>query len=270
LNAVVPGNFFSRAMAHPVTGTIMEDLVDPIPLPLPEGCKRGVFKKREKRFLVLVDLDGQDIWVHTNNSGSMLGLLRPGREVVVSPARNPKRKLPYTLEMIRVDGVWIGVNTLVPNQMLKHCFTHQLIPEFQGYASFQSEVRIGKSRLDGRLEGERGELWVEAKNVTLVEDQVACFPDAVTIRGQKHLQELMELGAHGARVGCFYLVQREDARCFAPADFIDPVFAELFYKAAHSGVEAWPYLARATPMGICLVRRLEVLPKGDKRARGAH
>jgi sugar fermentation stimulation protein A len=239
----------------------MNDHIKHLPLPTSGGCRRGIFKKREKRFLALVELDGRDVWVHTNNSGSMLGLLRPGREVVVSLATSPKRKLPYTLEMVRVDGIWIGVNTLVPNRMLKHCFTHQLIPEFRGYARFQSEVRVGKSRLDGRLEGDRGELWVEAKNVTLVEDQVACFPDAVTSRGQKHLQELMELRARGVRVGCFYLVQREDARCFAPADFIDPAFAGLFYEAARLGVEAWPYLARVTPEGISLVRRLEVLPE---------
>lgn len=239
----------------------MNDHIQHHPLPNPAGCRRAVFKKREKRFRVLVELEGRDVWVHTNNSGSMLGLLRPGREVMISLATNPKRKLPYTLEMVRVHGIWVGVNTLVPNRMLKHCFTHQLIPEFQGYARFQSEVRVGKSRLDGRLEGDRGELWVEAKNVTLVEDQVACFPDAVTSRGHKHLQELMELGRSGVRVGCFYLVQREDARCFAPAGFIDPAFADLFYQAARSGVEAWPYLARVTSEGISLVRRLEVLPE---------
>ena len=222
------------------------------------GCRMALFVKREKRFLVQVVLDGKKIWVHTNNSGSMLGLLKPGRTVLISPAANPARKLPYTLEMMRVNGVWVGVNTLVPNRMLRHCFNGRLIPEFSGYTEFRSEVPVGQSRLDARLRGPGGELWVEAKSVTLVEGDVAYFPDAVTVRGQKHLQELMLLAAQGIRVACFYLVQRGDARCFAPADFIDPVFAELVWKAQEAGVEIWPYQAVVGPGGIGIGPRLSV------------
>lgn len=225
-------------------------------MPLGDGCQRAVFKRREKRFLVLVELDGQDVWVHTNNSGSMLGLLRPRREVLISPANNPKRKLPYTLELVRIEGMWVGVNTLVPNRMLRHCFDGKLIPEMDGYTAFRAEAKVGQSRLDALLDGPSGKLWIEAKNVTLVEDEVAYFPDAVTVRGQKHLRELMDLAAQGIRVACFYFVQREDARCFAPADFIDPAFADLVWKAEEAGVEMWPYQALVTPEGIGMGKRL--------------
>jgi len=228
-------------------------------MPLGDGCRRAVFKRREKRFLVLVELDGQDVWVHTNNSGSMLGLLRPGREVLISPAGNPKRKLPYTLELVRIDGIWVGVNTLVPNRMLRYCFEGKLIPEMDGYTAFRAEARVGQSRLDALLDGPSGKLWIEAKNVTLVEEEVAYFPDAVTLRGQKHLRELMSLAAQGIRVACLYLVQREDARCFAPADFVDPVFADLVWKAEEAGVEMWPYLAVVSPEGIGMGKRLSLV-----------
>ncbi len=228
-------------------------------LSLGPGCRTALFVKREKRFLVQVDLDGRKIWVHTNNSGSMLGLLKPGRTVLISPAANPARKLPYTLEMMRVGGVWVGVNTLVPNRMLRHCFEHRLLPEFSGYTEFRAEVKVGGSRLDARLRGPEGDLWVEAKNVTLVEDEVAYFPDAVTVRGQKHLQELMNLAAPGVRVACFYLIQRSDARCFGPADFIDPAFADLVWKSREAGVELWPYQTVAGPHGIGMGPRLPVV-----------
>jgi sugar fermentation stimulation protein A len=99
---------------------------------------------------------------------------------------------------------------------------------------------------------------VEAKNVTLVEDDVGYFPDAVTQRGQKHLRELMELRERGDRVACFYLIQRPDARCFGPADFIDPEFSRLFREALGKGVEVWPYLATVTTAGIGLGERLSM------------
>ena len=108
------------------------------------------------------------------------------------------------------------------------------------------------------LDGSRGALWIETKNVTLVEDEVACFPDATTVRGQKHLRELIRLAQEGARAACFFLVQRADARCFGPADFIDPAFANLFWEALEKGVEMWPYRALVSPDGIGLGLRLKL------------
>lgn len=191
----------------------------------------------------------------------MLGLLRPGMEVFLSPALSPKRRLPYTLEMVRPHEHWVGVNTLVPNRLLKKAWETGALVELTGYTSFQAEAKLGASRLDARLSGPDGEFWIEAKNVTIVEDGVACFPDAVTLRGQKHLHELMMLAGQGVRVGVFLAVQRPDGHCFGPADFIDPAFARLFWQAFDAGVEFMPYVIQVSPEGISLGRRLNLAPR---------
>ena len=233
-------------------------------LPFPGPCRRAVFLGRHKRFTVrALAADGADkgreLLAHTNNTGSMLGLLRPGSRALLSPAANPARKLPYTLEALELFGHWVGVNTLTPNRMLHAAWKAGALPETDGYGEFRREAVTGESRLDARLDGPDGTLWVECKNVTMVEDDVAQFPDAVTERGQKHLRELMRLKADGARVALFFLVQRPDGRCFGPADVVDPVYGRLFYDALAAGVEAWPYVAHVDASGIRLGERLKVV-----------
>lgn len=233
-------------------------------LPFPAPCRRAAFIRRIKRFTVeAAALDGPDtgttLAAHTNNTGSMMGLLRPGATALLSPAANPGRKLKYTLEGLELAGAMVGVNTLTPNRMLYAAWRAGAMAEMDGYGHFKKEAVIGQSRLDAHLSGGRGDLWVECKNVTMVEDGVARFPDAVTERGQKHLRELMGLAETGARVALFFLVQRPDGHCFGPADFIDPVYAELFYEALDAGVEAWPYVAHVDEDGIALGSRLEVV-----------
>lgn len=240
-------------------------------LNFPPQSRTAVFVSREKRFLVHVLVDGRPVTVHTNNSGSMLGLLRPGMDVFISPAAAPGRKLPYTLELVRPCGDWVGVNTSTPNRLLKKAWEAGVIPELRGYPEFLPEAVHGTSRLDARLSGPDGEFWIEAKNVTMVENNVACFPDAVTERGQKHLCELMNLAAQGVRVGVFLTVQRPDGACFGPADFIDPRFAELFWQAVDMGVEFLPHVVHASPEGIALGCRLPVISRGtcDDASPGA-
>lgn len=231
-------------------------------LTFPPGCRTAAFVAREKRFLIHALLDGRPVTAHTNNSGSMLGLLRPGMDVFLSPAASPGRRLPFTLELVRPCGDWVGVNTLTPNRLLRRAWEERALPELAGYTEYAPEAKRGDSRLDARLSGPEGEFWIEAKNVTMVEDGVACFPDAVTERGQKHLVELMELAASGARVGVFLAIQRPDGRCFGPADFIDPRFAELFWQAVDRGVEFFPQVVHASPEGIALGPRLPLAPRG--------
>ncbi len=222
--------------------------------------QRAFFLSRHKRFTVEAETaSGERLAAHTNNTGSMMGLLRPGREILLSPAANPARKLKWTLEAVRLSGTWVGVNTSTPNRMIRAAWETGAIPEMAGFEHFRPEAKVGDSRLDAYLSGTRGELWVECKNVTLVEDQVAAFPDAVTERGQKHLRELMDLAGRGVRVALFFLVQRTDARCFGPADYIDPVYAELFYEALGRGVEIWPHVAVVDERGVTLGKRLEVV-----------
>ncbi len=225
-------------------------------LPFPPGTARAVFLRREKRFRALVLMDGREVWAHTNNSGAMLGLLRPGRAALVSPAPGPGRRLAWTLEALECGGSWVCVNTLAPNRLLRAAWQAGLLPETAGTTSFRAEAKVGDSRLDALLSGPGGDIWVEAKNVTLDICGTACFPDAVTQRGQKHLRELMALAARGLRTAVFYLVPMAGAERFAPADFIDPAYAALFHEALAKGVEAWPWRALVDERGLRLDRRL--------------
>lgn len=180
-------------------------------LPLPQGCVVGRFIRRYKRFSVEMLLDGQNVWVHSNNSGSMLGLTLAGAPLLASPAANPARKLPYTQEAVWLAeravpplsggeegadgsalgrGFWVGVNTSVPNRMIEVAFHAGRLAFAAGYTQCRREAKRGESRLDACLTGpDLPPLWVECKNVTMVEDGVACFPDAATERGQKHLRD---------------------------------------------------------------------------------
>lgn len=245
-------------------------------IPFPQGCITGAFVRRVKRFSVEIVHNGRSEWVHSNNSGSMMGLLRPGAPVLASPAANPDRKLRWTQEAVRMrdwsGDFWVGVNTATPNRLLEAAFHAGLLPWAAGYTHLRREARFGESRLDacltaapqGPAQGSgSGEttlppLWVECKNVTMVEDDVACFPDAATERGQKHIREMMRLVEQGFRAAFFYLVQRADGTCFGPADFIDPAYADLFWQALDAGVEVYPHRAVVTEQGIFLGEMLPV------------
>ena len=203
---------------------------------------------------------------HTNNSGSMLGLTRPESPVLLSPAANPGRKLPYTLELVGLpgsspaDALWVGVNTLTPNRLLRAAFFAGKLSWAEGYATFQPEAKRGQSRLDALLTGPGlPPLWIECKNVTLVEDDVAAFPDAVSERGQKHVREMMDIVTCGERAAFFYCVQRPDGKCFAPADYIDPVYAALYEEARKKGVESHPHRAHIDCRGIDLGEELPLM-----------
>ncbi len=235
-------------------------------LPFPKTMRVGRFLRRVKRFSVEASLGSLNVWVHSNNTGAMLGLLRRGSALLLSPACNPARKLAYTLEAVWLGdkpgaGFWVGVNTSTPNRMFAAAFKASALAFAKGYENCSGEVRLGQSRLDARLSGHGlAPLWVECKNVTLVEDQCAAFPDAASERACKHLRELMSLVERGERAAMFYLVQRPDARCFAPADFIDPQYAALFQEALGKRVEAYVYTANVSPRGIALGFPLALAP----------
>ncbi|MFO7749922.1 MAG: DNA/RNA nuclease SfsA [Desulfobacteraceae bacterium] len=201
---------------------------------------KGTLIKRYKRFLADVELEtGKAVTAHCPNSGSMMGCAAPGSPVWISTSSNPKRKLKYTWELVQVPGTLIGINTQVPNKLVKQAIENGLIEELAGYDRVRAEVKVSDhTRLDLLLERESGEkCYVEVKNCTLVQEGVAMFPDAVTTRGQKHLDELERLVSQGHRAVIFYLIQRMDAVVFQPAVMIDPVYGEKLEKAAKNGVE---------------------------------
>ena len=147
----------------------------------------------------------------------------------------------------------VGVNTLIPNKLVKKSIIDGEVPELSGYQDIRAEVKYGQnSRIDILLENGKDRWFVEIKNVTYVEDHIACFPDAVTTRGLKHLHELQEEVAKGNRSVMFYLIQRMDAKLFRPAGHIDPEYAKELLKAVHNGVEILVYDVTLDPEGIRL------------------
>ena len=204
----------------------------------------GTLVKRYKRFLADVKLDsGELVTAHCANSGTMKECSEPGRPVYLSFHDNPKRKLKYTWEMIKMPTSLVGVNTMVPNKLVKKSIEDGLVEQLRGYENIKSEVKVSaKSRLDLLLtNGEKDKCFVEIKNCTLVKGGSAYFPDAVTTRGRKHLMELQKLVKQGNRGIIFFLVQRMDAKTFSSADHIDPEYGKELRKAKRNGVEIIVY-----------------------------
>ncbi len=206
----------------------------------------GRLVRRYKRFLADVTLEtGETLTAHCPNSGSMKGCALPGSRVLLSQSDNPGRKYRHTWELVEVPGTLIGINTQVPNRLVKQAVEKGLIPELSGYDKVSAEVKTSAhTRLDlvleqtGTLEHQRSrKCYVEIKNCTLVEEGRAMFPDAVTERGQKHLEELERLVSLGYRGVIFFLIQRMDANFFSPADKIDKAYGEKLRKAVKNGVE---------------------------------
>ncbi len=227
----------------------------------------GTLIKRYKRFLADVILEtGETVTAHCPNSGSMKGCAIPGSLVFLSQSDNPKRKYRYTWELVQVPGTLIGINTQVPNAFVKQYIEKNLIPELSGYDRVTGEVKTSThTRLDlvlekmGNPENRGGQkCFVEIKNCTLVEEGVAMFPDAVTQRGQKHLEELENLAALGHRAVIFFLIQRMDAKGFAPADKIDSAYGEKLRKAFQNGVEIMAWDTVINPRHIRIRRPLPI------------
>ena len=184
-----------------------------------------------------------------------MGLLRKGNPVLLSPSDRPERKLKWTLEAVGIgteaNFFWAGVNTLVPNRLLPALFQKGLLPWARGYSCLKREATCGESRIDGFLSGAGlPDLWVECKNVTLVEDGEAAFPDAVTVRGAKHLRTLERLCGQGMRAAMLYIVQRPDATCFRAAEYVDEGYAKALAHAAERGVEVHPVVVHVDENGI--------------------
>jgi sugar fermentation stimulation protein A len=227
---------------------------------LPKPLFHGTLIRRYKRFLADVQLDdGSQVTAHTPNTGSMQGCARPGSRVVLSLSANLNRKYPHSWELVHTDGVWVGINTLLPNRLAREGIENGTVAELAGYGEIRAEVPYGEgSRIDLLLSGTPGKCYVEVKNVTLVEEGRALFPDAVSTRGQKHLRELMEVVRQGHRGVNLFVVQRADGESVSPADAIDPAYGALLREASRAGVELLAYRAVVTLTEVRLERRLEV------------
>ena len=209
---------------------------------LPRPLIEGRLVRRYKRFLADVKLeDGALVTAHTANTGSMRQCAESGQVVLLSKSDNPKRKLAWSWELVKINNFWVDINTHRANRVVEEALRNNIIPEFQDY-TVRPEFPFAKSRIDFMLQGPSEKVLLEVKNVTLCcEPGVACFPDAVTTRGQKHLRDLMEAKQAGWRAVIFFLVQRGEAEVFTPADQIDAEYGRLLREAVSSGVEALAY-----------------------------
>lgn len=219
----------------------------------------GRLIKRYKRFLADVELDdGSIVIAHCTNSGTMKSCLEEGAEVYLTPVNDPKRKTKFTWEMIQIGGGWVGINTGNPNVLAFEAIRDNLIPELSGYTEVKREVKFGDSRFDIYAENDNEQCFVEVKNVTLKEKDYALFPDAVTTRGRKHLNTLIEVKKSGMRAVMLYIVQRTDVSIFAPAKQIDPDYAKALKVAVKAGVEIFVLQAKVSPEKIELTGKLPV------------
>jgi sugar fermentation stimulation protein A len=186
---------------------------------------------------------GHVVTAHCANTGSMRSCCEPGRTVFLSRHDSPSRRLPYTFELIEMPTSLVGVNTGTPNRLVREAILTGGITSLRGYDTVRREVPYGTgSRIDLLLENSRrGRCFIEIKNCTLVEDGMASFPDAVTARGLKHLEELEQQVRSGDRCVIFYLIQRMDAKLFRPADAIDPAYGKALRAAVQNGVEILVY-----------------------------
>ena len=227
---------------------------------LPKTLYCGTLIKRYKRFLADIRLErGENITAHCPNPGRMTGLSNPGSRAWVSCSPNPNRKLPFTLELIEADGGLVGVNTHHPNKIVREAIESHKIAQLEGYDSLRTEVNYAeRSRVDILLEDEKmGRCWVEVKNVHLRRDSresngTAEFPDSVTVRGSKHIEDLVDQIKMGDKSILIFLIQRMDCKDFKIARDIDPLYYETLLRGMENGLEVLCFDTNITLSSISL------------------
>jgi sugar fermentation stimulation protein A len=226
----------------------------------------GTLIKRYKRFLADVELeDGRVITAHCPNTGRMTLCAEPGWRVALSESQNPKRKYRYTWELVHNGTCWICVNTGRANEMAFEAISKGGIPELTGYDEVIREQKFGTSRFDLLLKKGIDFCYVEVKNVTLIaDDGCYIFPDAVTERGRKHLNELMDVIKAGHRAAMLFVIPRSDGSGFRAAHEIDPAYASALKDAAAAGVEVYARGAEVTPSDVRLSAAVAWLERKGK------
>jgi sugar fermentation stimulation protein A len=223
---------------------------------------QGTLIKRYKRFLADVQLDdGSIVIAHCPNTGAMTGCAEPGWKVWLSPSNNPKRKLLYTWEVVLTDqNHWIGINTHRANSLVKEAIQDGKIVELLDYKTLKAEVKFGEenSRIDFLLtDPEKADCYVEVKSVTLLDDNVGYFPDAKTLRGQKHLRELSFIANQGKRAVLLFCVQHSGIQSVQVAKHIDPDYAKELKQAMLNGVQILCYGCKISSEKIYINQSLQ-------------
>lgn len=225
----------------------------------------GRLIRRYKRFLADVRLDtGEEVTAHCPNPGAMTGLNMPGMRVWLEPNDDPRKKLKYGWRLVELpEGGWAGIDTAVPNRVAHEALVAGAVPGLDGYETVRPEVKYGtNSRVDFLLsDPDRPDCYVEVKNVHLRrEGAEAEFPDSVTKRGAKHLDELARVVAAGDRAAMLYIVQRDDCDGLKLAEDIDPAYAAAYVAARAAGVETFVHGTEISVRGVTLGPSLPFTP----------
>ena len=220
---------------------------------------KGEFIKRYKRFFVDVKIGSNTVTAHCPNTGSMMGLLKKGNKVWLSKNDNPKRKLKYTLQIVKEKKSKVGVNTHLTNKIVLNALNKNLIKNFKNF-KIKQEVKFGNNtRFDFLVTKKTNKCLIEVKNVTLSrKKRTAEFPDAVTLRGQKHIEELLKAKQKGYEIYMLYLIQRDDCDRFELAKDIDPKYCELLVKAYKKKLNILCYDCKFSSKGIKLNRKINI------------
>ena len=220
----------------------------------------GLFIKRYKRFFVDIKINNNIVTAHCPNTGSMYGLLKKDNKVWVSKSSNPNRKLKYTLEIIEDQKSKIGINTHSANKIVQHALKNNLIKELKNSLEIKTETKFGKNtRFDFLILNKNFKAFVEVKNVTLSRNKKkAEFPDAITSRGLKHINELINASKKGYKIFILYLVQREDCNYFSIAKDIDADYAKALTKAVKNNLNVLCYDCKFSSKGIKLNKKIKI------------
>ena len=204
---------------------------------------QGVLIRRYKRFFVDIEYKNRTIAAHCPNTGSMMGLINKGNNVWFSESDNIKRKLKYTLEIVEVNKTLVGVNTQLTNKLVLEALNQKKIENFIKFNNIKTEIKFSdKTRFDFLISNNNRKCFLEVKNVTLVrEKKIAEFPDSITIRGTKHLKELISAKKKGFESYILYLIQREDCNSFKIAKDIDEEYKSAFDESIKNGVKILCY-----------------------------
>jgi sugar fermentation stimulation protein A len=218
----------------------------------------GRLVRRDNRFRVTVEVDGESVAAHLPNSGRLTELLKPRRPCWLAPISSPHRKTDFDLKLVEYAGGLVSVDARLPNPLLAEALEEGWLVPFQGHTGFEREIPLGQSRVDFQLQMPSGLMWIETKSVTLVEQGLALFPDAPTARGTRHVRELTEAVRDGDKAAITFVVQRPDARRFAPYDAADPAFGEALRGAAESGVDVYAWTCQVSREAITIAGQIPV------------
>lgn len=218
----------------------------------------ATFLARPNRFLGVVRVDGGKTSCFIPNPGRLEELLYPDAKVYLIERVSRGRKTRYDLVIVDLDGIFVSIDSRVPNIVVAEAIEAGRIPEFRGLSVVKREFQFGESRLDFYLNGVSGQLLLEVKSCTLVRNETGLFPDAPTARGRKHLKTLFR-GLEMGRAAIFFLIQRLDAVNFRPNDYTDPGFGLLLREAYVMGVEVYAYNSEVTLESISIKRKVPVL-----------